>query len=127
MLQQVIVQSGIAKVAGNPGKVGPEGRRHHEPPHAKHGTKQLADNALKALEGRTGCLLANHGVIATGTSIDKAMWLAVELETIAKQYYYALMLGGPHILSDALLEETHKGFATYGLQDEDSKPKRKRG
>jgi hypothetical protein len=37
------------------------------------------------------------------------------------------MLGEPHILSDALIEETHKGFATYGLQDEDSKPKRKRG
>ena len=95
--------------------------------YATYGTKQLADNALKALEGRTGCLLANHGVIATGTNLDKAMWLAVELETIAKQYYYALMLGEPHILSDALLEETHKGFATYGLQDEDSKPKRKRG
>ena len=66
-------------------------------------------------------------MIATGTNLDKAMWLAVELETIAKQYYYALMLGRPHILSDALLEETHKGFATYGLQDEDSKPKHKRG
>ena len=52
----------------------------------------------KALEERTGCLLANHGVIATGANLDKAMWLAVELETIAKQYYYALMLGGPNIL-----------------------------
>jgi L-fuculose-phosphate aldolase len=94
--------------------------------YATYGTKQLSDNALKALEGRTGCLLANHGVIATGTNLDKAMWLAVELETIAKQYYYALMLGQPHILSDALIEETRKGFATYGLQDDPTKNKRRR-
>jgi len=94
--------------------------------YATYGTKQLSENALKALEGRTGCLLANHGVIATGTNLDKAMWLAVELETIAKQYYYALALGRPHILSDDLIEETRKGFATYGLQDDRVKGKRKR-
>ena len=85
--------------------------------YATYGTKQLSENALKALEGRSGCLLANHGVIATGANLDKAMWLAVELETIAKQYYYALALGSPNILSDALIAETAKGFATYGLQD----------
>ena len=47
-------------------------------------------NALAAMEGRTACLLANHGMIATGPTLDKAMWAAVELETIAKQYYYSL-------------------------------------
>ena len=93
--------------------------------YATYGTKQLSDNALKALEGRTGCLLANHGVIATGANLDKAMWLAVELETIAKQYYYALSLGSPNILSDALIAETAKGFATYGLQDHHQKAKAK--
>lgn len=95
--------------------------------YATYGTKQLSDNALKALEGRTGCLLANHGVIATGSNLDKAMWLAVELETIAKQYYYALSLGSPNILSDALIAETAKGFATYGLQDDHLKSKSKAG
>jgi len=29
-------------------------------------------------------------MIATGASLDKAMWLAVELETIARQYYLEL-------------------------------------
>lgn len=93
--------------------------------YATYGTKQLSDNALKALEGRAGCLLANHGVIATGANLDKAMWLAVELETIAKQYYYALALGSPNILSDALIAETAKGFATYGLQDDHLKARSK--
>ena len=48
---------------------------------------ELSENALKALDGRTCCLLANHGMIATGADLDRAMWLAVELETVARQYY----------------------------------------
>ena len=72
---------------------------------------------FNALEGRNGCLLANHGMIALGSSLDKAMWLAVELETIAKQYYLSLALGDPVILCDEQIAETAQGFATYGLQD----------
>jgi L-fuculose-phosphate aldolase len=84
--------------------------------YATYGTKELADNALKALEGRTGCLLANHGMIAVGRDLDEAMWRAVELETIAKQYFYALTLeGGPVILPDAAIADTLKAFGTYGL------------
>jgi hypothetical protein len=36
------------------------------------------------------------------------------------------MLGNPNILSDALVEETRRGFATYGLQDDPAKTRRKR-
>jgi L-fuculose-phosphate aldolase len=85
--------------------------------YATYGTKELSVNALKALEGRTGCLLANHGMIATGATLDKAMWLAVELETIAKQYYLSLSIGGPVLLTEADIEDTRRGFASYGLQD----------
>ena len=85
--------------------------------YARYGTKELSDFALHALEGRNGCLLANHGMIALGANLDKAMWLAVELETIAKQYYLSLALGNPVILSDEQIAETASGFATYGLQD----------
>jgi L-fuculose-phosphate aldolase len=84
--------------------------------YARYGTKELSVEALKALEGRHGCLLANHGMIAVGPTLEKAMWAAVELETIAKQYYHALLIGGPVLLSDAEIEETRKAFATYGLQ-----------
>ena len=85
--------------------------------YARYGTKELSELAIKALEGRTGCLLANHGMIATGSSLDKAMWLAVELETIARQYYLTLAIGGPVLLTQAEIAETNKGFSTYGLQD----------
>lgn len=74
--------------------------------YATFGTSELSRNALKALEGRSACLLANHGMIVFGSSLARAMWAAVELETIAKQYYMSLLIGGPHILSDAEIAET---------------------
>lgn len=85
--------------------------------YARYGTPALSKIALEALEGRTACLLANHGTIALGETLDKAMWRAVELETIARQYYGSLQLdGGPVILSDAEMAEVLEGFADYGLQ-----------
>lgn len=85
--------------------------------YATYGTKELSEAALRALEGRSGCLLANHGMIATGANLDKAMWLAVELETIAKQYYHTLLIGGPVLLSEGAIDDTVKAFGSYGLQD----------
>src|SRR5262249_55293913 len=69
-------------------------------PYATYGTQELSDHALRALEGRTCCLLANHGVIATGPSLKRALWLAVEIETLAKQYVLSQMIGGARILPD---------------------------
>jgi L-fuculose-phosphate aldolase len=86
-------------------------------PYATFGTQELSDHALEALDGRNACLLANNGVIACGPSLDKAMWLAVEVETIARQYYHALLIGGPNLLSEAAIGETLVKFSTYGLQD----------
>lgn len=85
--------------------------------YARYGTKELSELALAALDQRNGCLLANHGMIAVGPNLDKAMWLAVELETIARQYYLSLALGSPSILSDTDIAETAKGFTSYGHQD----------
>jgi L-fuculose-phosphate aldolase len=82
--------------------------------YATYGTKELSDNALRALEGRSCCLLANHGMIATGPDLAKAMWLAVELETIAKQYYLSLTLGGPVLLADAEIANVIARFKSYG-------------
>jgi len=45
------------------------------------------------------------------------MWRAVELETIARQYFNTLLIGGPVILSDAEIAEAAKKFGTYGVQD----------
>jgi L-fuculose-phosphate aldolase len=82
--------------------------------YATYGTKELSAAALKALEGRSACLLANHGMIATGPDLDKAMWLAVELETIARQYVVSLSIGGPVLLSDAEIAKVKESFKSYG-------------
>ena len=77
------------------------------------GTEALSKAALKALKGRTCCLLANHGMIACGVSLRKALWLAVELETLARQYHLALQVGTPQILADdeiAMVVEKFKGY-----------------
>lgn len=95
--------------------------------YATFGTAELSKAALEALEGRTGCLLGNHGMIATGADLRKAMWLAVELETIAKQYFMSLQIGGPNVLSEAAIAETAKAFGSYGVQDKPAKSARKKG
>lgn len=86
--------------------------------YATYGTKELSLAALEALEGRTCCLLANHGMIATGPNLAKAMWLAVELETIAKQYYLSLTVpGGPVILPDDEIAHVIERFKDYGPKE----------
>ncbi len=86
-------------------------------PYATYGTEILSAYAVEALEGRLACLLANHGMIACGPTLDRALWLAVEVETLARQYVLALLLGGPAILPDdeiARVVETFKGYGPRG-------------
>jgi L-fuculose-phosphate aldolase len=83
-------------------------------PYATYGSKELSEHALRALEDRSCCLLANHGVIATGANLAQAMWLAVEVETLARQYCLSLAIGGPTILSDAEIARVQEKFKSYG-------------
>ena len=83
-------------------------------PYITYGTQELADAALKALEGRNACLLANHGMIVVGPTLKRAMWLAVEVETLAAQYWRALQVGKPNILTEAQIKTVMEKFQTYG-------------
>jgi L-fuculose-phosphate aldolase len=85
--------------------------------YATFGTAELSTNALAALKGRKACLLAHHGMIATGASLDKAMWLATEVEVLARQYLGCLPFGEPPLLSDAEIEKNLGLFAGYGQAD----------
>ena len=68
--------------------------------YATFGTQALSDNAIEALEGRLACLLGQHGQISLGKTLESALWLAVEVETLSRLYVQALTLGDPPILSD---------------------------
>ena len=85
--------------------------------YATFGTQALSDHALRALEGRKACLLANHGMIAVGTSLTAALALAVEVEALAEQYWRALQIGTPNLLADAEMEVVLEKFRTYGQPD----------
>ena len=87
--------------------------------YARVATQQLSDNALKALQDRHACLLANHGVIATGATLEKAFRLACEVETLAQQSILARLVGTPKVLSDAEIESHLEIFKRYGANAQD--------
>ena len=86
-------------------------------PYATFGTQALSDHALQALAGRRACLLANHGMIAAGETLDKALALADEVETLAGQYWRALQIGEPHLLPPEEMQIVLEKFKDYGRQD----------
>ncbi len=81
--------------------------------YATFGTQALSDAALVALEGRRACLLANHGMIALGASLDAALALAVEVEHLARLYWQALQVGAPVLLTETEMAEAQAQFQHY--------------
>lgn len=82
--------------------------------YATFGTEDLSRLALEALADRHGCLLANHGMIATGPNLAKALWLAVEMEALCHQYAVALQVGTPVVLPDEEIARNIEKFRGYG-------------
>jgi L-fuculose-phosphate aldolase len=69
-------------------------------PYACFGTQELSDHVISALQERTACLLGHHGLIVLADTFAKALWRAVEVETLAKMYVHALAIGEPPRLSE---------------------------
>lgn len=88
-------------------------------PYATFGTAALAKHALAALRGRRACLLANHGQIALGDTPQKALAMAIEVETLAAQYSAALQAGAPVLLPAVEMARVLEKFKTYGQQRPD--------
>ena len=68
--------------------------------YATYGTQALSDAALEALDGRTACLLGQHGQISLGKSLAHGLANAIEVETLSRLYVQALTLGEPPVLDD---------------------------
>jgi L-fuculose-phosphate aldolase len=64
--------------------------------------------------------MANHGMVIAGTNLDKAMWAAVELETLSKQYYLASGMKKITILSKKEIKIVLEKFADYGPKNKDT-------
>lgn len=85
-------------------------------PYALFGSQALSDVALEALMDRRACLLANHGLIVIGASLQAAYDLTIAVEDLAHQYCLALQCGGPVVLSATEMTEVLERFKTYGQQ-----------
>jgi L-fuculose-phosphate aldolase len=83
-------------------------------PYVTFGTPAVAAHAVKALKGRTACLLANHGMILYARDTDQALSRALLLESLCRQYLLALSAGKPNLLSAAEIRAAKERFKTYG-------------
>ena len=69
---------------------------------------------VEALKDRCACLMANHGMLAYGCNLKHALAMAIELETLAEQYWRALSLGQLKLLPDEEMRRVLEKFARYG-------------
>lgn len=86
-------------------------------PYETYGTQELSDATIAALLGRRACLLANHGAVAFGESVEAARDLAEKVEALARLYWQALQLGEPALLDDEEMARVVAKFAGYGKAD----------
>jgi L-fuculose-phosphate aldolase len=82
-------------------------------PYALFGTEELAQNVIHSLQKANGVLLANHGVVAVGTTIEEAFRRAEAIEMGAHLALGAKMLGKINPLSTEELEQVRAQFANY--------------
>ncbi len=88
--------------------------------YALFGSPALSDMVADAMRTRHGCLMANHGALAAGDTLDRALWRMQELETLAQMMLLAEQSGTPVILSDSDIDETLIAFDGYGLRQSDA-------
>ena len=82
-------------------------------PYARFGTNLLSDYAVAALKNRMGCLLANHGMIAIGKTLEQACWYAQQLETLSAQFWHAQLFGSLCLLTDEQMAEARNAMQNY--------------
>jgi len=78
------------------------------------GTQALSDSVVEAMQERHACLMENHGMLATGPTLKKALAMAVEVEKLCEIYWRLLPLGGGNHVSDVEMEVIIEKFKTYG-------------
>ena len=83
-------------------------------PYVTFGTAELAALAAAAMRDRTACLLANHGMVTCGSTLDLAVAAAHTLERMCRQYLLALSAGKPRLLTKAEMQAARERFKTYG-------------
>lgn len=84
--------------------------------YAPYGSDELAENMLRALRERTGCLLQNHGTLTYGDTLDQAYDRTAQLEWMSRLWLTASSVPGhaPTLLSTGQLREVEDRLRGYG-------------
>ncbi|MGI8667846.1 MAG: class II aldolase/adducin family protein [Jatrophihabitans sp.] len=85
-------------------------------PYARYGSPELAESCVRTLAGGGAVLLANHGVVAVGTSLAQAMEIAEAVEFVAELAWRARLAGSPRLLDEAQLAQARSALSSYGRQ-----------
>lgn len=81
--------------------------------YALPGTQQLADNAVAAMGNRRAVLLANHGAVCWGKTLDEALMVSEILEKTAQIALICAGCGGAVELSTEDAESMHQFFEEH--------------
>ncbi|ARZ70740.1 fuculose phosphate aldolase [Streptomyces albireticuli] len=84
--------------------------------YALYGSDELAANMLRALDGRSGCLLRNHGTVTYGTGLDQAYDRTAQLEWMCRLWLTASGVPGrtPSLLTPDELDAAAEKLRGYG-------------
>lgn len=95
--------------------IGFAGREVPVTEYAEPGSEELGRLAADALgDDHDAVLLANHGVVTVGATLDDAFEVAQMVEYCARIHYQALNVGEPEILPDDAVDHLVEKFDSYG-------------
>lgn len=91
-------------------------------PYARYGSLELAENCVRTLAADDGVLLANHGVIAVGADLSRALAVAEAIETTAELAWRAMTIGNPVVLDPVEMAGVRTDFGGYGRAERSAPP-----
>ena len=83
-------------------------------PYSVFGSQELSENVLESLKERRACFLANHGMIATGRSLKRALDISIEVELLSQQVMVLKSVGDFVLLTEDEMAEVIEKFKNYG-------------
>lgn len=94
-------------------------------PYETFGTPALASAVVDALAGRTAALMASHGAVTTGETVEAAVELSLLLEWAAEVYLHAAAVGTPRELDEeqraaVIAAALQRGYGETRAADEPS-------
>ncbi len=82
-------------------------------PYAPPGSERLAEEAVSTLGDGRAVLLASHGVVAVGETIQEAVKIAFVIERGAEIYFIAKQFGNPVVIPEEEVDNLRNIYKAY--------------